>query len=379
MMTPATDDRAVYLFRPNPGAQSQFIRSAARYPAMIAGQGSGKTTAGIAKLTAMAARWPGVNWLMLEPTYREVSQVALPAITRYLRAAGVPHEVNRSEMEVKLIPWGSTIFLHSANKPERITGFEVGGVWCDEPARYPAFGDPTRSWWFNISARLRDARVPEQWRQILATGTHEGEGTEFFKLWESPGAAERGFRLYRGATWENPSSREYGDRLLAIYGPELARQYLYGEAVGDGMAALCIDDIRAAQRGACPIAPDWHLLAKLPGSLYAGMDVGRSKSLTVIWLLHKAPGCVLRTVGVLELRSTAFVDQAAAIERLGALGAFRSMAIDATYNPQTAEDAVRLHGAHRVEPVVFTEHAKIELVDGIRDVYPPAAGDDPRG
>jgi hypothetical protein len=347
--------------RPNAGAQAEFLNATDRYPALIGGQGCGKTWAGSARLVFEHLGTPGVKSLAIAPTYPNVRQIMLPAIEERLTELGVPYKVNRTAMEVFTPTTGAPILLHSAMSAERITGFEVGRTWIDEPARIPEFTDAKRNVWMAAVGRTRHPAMPMQDRRIFITGTHEGKGTWVFRKWEEK--PKPGYVVFRAKTGDNPDAAEQEALYLDEYGPELAAQYVYGFAVEDSMAAVSYDVIAGLQDPSCQIGD----LSTVKGqNLYVGVDIGRSKSLTVFWILSMGTDDrrTLRTVGVIVLKSTKFADQFNVLRTLVQLPGFQQLAIDATYNPQTTEDAVEAFGASQIEPVVFTPDSKRGLFQG---------------
>ena len=102
------------------------------------------------------------------------------------------------------------------------------------------------------------------------------------------------------------------------------------------------------------------------GPLYAGIDIGRSHDLTVLWIVEKT-GPVAVTRRVIELRDVAFSLQEATIYPYLALPNLRRVCIDETgIGRQFAERAQERHGRHRVEPVTFTGPVKEELAYPLR-------------
>jgi hypothetical protein len=282
----------------------------------------------------------------------------LPALEERLELFGLHWETNLSTMTIRTPQLDSQILLHSGQAAEGITGFEVGRTWIDEPARIPEYADHKRNVWLAAIGRTRSPHVPPEARKVLVTGTHEGKGTWVYRRWEKQQNAA--YCVYRARTGENPSSREQEALYLAEYGPELAEQYVYGGAVEDSMAAIPYETIEAMQDGAASEG-SIDSLKTAGGPLFVGIDIGRKQSLTVIWVVRasEATGSLL-TVAVIVLRQAEFADQANIIGRVASIPTVQTIAIDATYNPQTAEDATRAHGGV-IESVVFTPNLKREL------------------
>lgn len=328
------------------------------------GQGGGKSWAGSAKCVIGHAKYPGSNSLVVAPTYQNNRQITLPAIVERLTEAGVYHRVNLATMEIQTPTLGSRILFHSGLNAERITGFEVGRVWIDEPARIPDFGPTSRNVWNNCVARCRSQLVPDGLHQVFITGTHEGAGTWVYKLWESKNR-DAAYAVYRGATTENPTALEYAKQLLELYGPDLAEQYVQGGCLEESNSAIPYEDIIGCQHELARRKPLWNKLRESRNKFYAGMDIGRSKSLTVVWMLERI-GPMFVTCGVVEMEKAPFAEQAAMIDEVLAIPNVVRMTIDSTYNPQLAEDAVTKYGDYRVNALRFDQETKIRLAENLR-------------
>jgi hypothetical protein len=340
----------------------------------VGGLGAGKTWGGSAWLTLEHLKYPGVDSLGIEPTHSLLREVMIPEICQRLTDCEIEHDVNLSLMAILTPELGSKILLRSATRAEHITGFEVGRTWVDEPGRMPEHSEPKRNIWLACLGRTRSPQVPANEHRIAATGTHEGKGTWFWNKWEKD--PKPGYQVYRAPTTENPSMAEQVAIYMREFGPELAEQYVRGYAVEDSLAAVpyalleALQDDRASER-------DLDSLKSVGGPLFVGMDIGRSKSLTVFWVVSLWGDGELVTEGVITQRKTQFSKQFDTIEALVALPGFAGMAIDATYNPQTAEDAVNAFGmwkrdAHgditekvdprsQIQPVIFTSPVKRQV------------------
>jgi len=352
----------VVRFAANPGAQLDFCVDASPYPGMVSGFGGGKSWAGSAKLVAGHIAFPGTDSLAVAPTFPNARQIVIPALVERLTEAGIAHTVDRSHFEIRTPGLGSTILVHSGINAERITGFEVGRTWIDEPARIPDYEEAKRNVWIAALGRTRDHRVPASMRFIAITGTHEGRGTWVHRKWEQD--RKPGYSLHRGSTFENPYMAEKAEELVAELDADLARQYVFGGAVEESTAVLGYDAILAAQSPTASAGVDWLRLERVGRPLFAGMDIGRAKSLTVAWVVSVQGDGSLRTEAIEVLRAAPFAEQDALIDRLAALPGFARIAIDSTYNPQTAESAVERYGP-RVEAVQFTPAVKADLCEGL--------------
>lgn len=96
-------------------------------------------------------------------------------------------------------------------------------------------------------------------------------------------------------------------------------------------------------------------------NLYIGVDIGRKKDLTVIWIAEEIEK-FLFTRKVIELERTPFKSQKEILFTYLSLPGFRRACIDATgLGMQLAEEAQDKFGRYRVEPITFTGKTKEEL------------------
>ncbi len=118
-------------------------------------------------------------------------------------------------------------------------------------------------------------------------------------------------------------------------------------------------------------------LKDIQGDLYVGMDVGRKRNPSVIWVDEKL-GELLYARKVVRLKNTAYKVQKEILYDILSHPNFRRACIDATgIGNQLAEEAQQDFGALRVEPVMFTQKSKEELAsytyiafEGMKNLIP---------
>ena len=92
-----------------------------------------------------------------------------------------------------------------------------------------------------------------------------------------------------------------------------------------------------------------------------GMDIGRKRDLTVIWVVERV-GDVLWTREVVTLKGAPFAAQDAELDRVFAAYRVRRCCMDATgLGMKPVEDAQRRHGAGKIEGVTFSGPVKQHL------------------
>jgi phage FluMu gp28-like protein len=99
----------------------------------------------------------------------------------------------------------------------------------------------------------------------------------------------------------------------------------------------------------------------LRGPCFVGMDIGRRRDLTVIWVLEKV-GDVYWTREVVRMKGKSFAEQDFELDRIFASYQVRRACIDQTgIGEKPVEDAKSRHGTYRIEGVIFTSATKQEL------------------
>lgn len=105
------------------------------------------------------------------------------------------------------------------------------------------------------------------------------------------------------------------------------------------------------------------------GQLHVGVDIGRKKDLTVVWVDELLTG-ILRSAAVIDLKATPFFIQEQVIHTIYSHPAFRRACMDETgIGAQLAESSVDLFGAWRIEPVTFTPANKEALAGGLKQNF----------
>lgn len=110
-------------------------------------------------------------------------------------------------------------------------------------------------------------------------------------------------------------------------------------------------------------------IARLPGELFVGVDIGRVHDLTVIWVYCRMMG-VLMPVAIIEMASVEFARQEAELYRYLPMRTMRRCCIDQTgIGRQFTERAQIKFGKYRVEGIAFTSMAKEEMAYPVRAAF----------
>jgi phage FluMu gp28-like protein len=147
---------------------------------------------------------------------------------------------------------------------------------------------------------------------------------------------------------------------------ELFRQEFLCEFLDEATAFLTYEQIAACEESGLEFEVPLHRLSSYGGDLYAGVDIGRRRDLTVVWVLHRRDEQLI-TRGVNVLSHAPFRRQYELLSRVLELSNLRRCCIDAGgLGMQLAESAVEDFGAHRVEPINFTSATKAQLAGALR-------------
>ncbi|PZA07764.1 MULTISPECIES: terminase large subunit domain-containing protein [unclassified Meiothermus] len=251
-----------------------------------------------------------------------------------------------TQLQLRL-PNGSRHIFLPAN-PDTARGYS-GNVFLDEFA----FHKDSKAIWTALFPTI--TRNPSY--RIRIVSTPNGKGNMFFQLWERGGEIWSRHRVTiydavaQGLQIDPEELRE------AIADPIAWQQEYLLEFVEESTAFIPYDLILAAESAGC-LAEEWD-----PDRAYLGMDIGRRRDLTVIWI-DEIVGDVAYCRKIIELRSTPFATQLEVL--LSYLPRVRRAAIDATgLGMMLAEEARRKFG-WRVEPVEFNLEVKADLAQSLR-------------
>lgn len=256
------------------------------------------------------------------------------------------------QMEVRL-PNGVRVIALPAN-PQTARGY-TGDVLLDEFAMHV---DDRAIWASVFPSILRGGG------EVDVASTPKGRSNLFYKLGRND-AFERSVVTLPQAVAAGLDVDIEAIR-SGINDETLYRQEFLCEFLDETSAFLTHEQIAGCMDAALDKSADFMALAKCKGDLFAGVDIGRRRDLTVIWLLE-AVGDTLVTRGVIEMAGVPFADQTAQLDDVLKLRALRRCCIDAGgVGMQLAETAAQRYGEHRVEGLTFTNAIKAQLAGGLR-------------
>ena len=272
------------------------------------------------------------------------------------------------KMEIAL-PGGVRIIALPAN-PQTARGY-TGDVFLDEFAMHC---DDREIWAAMFPTLLRGGG------ELDIASTPKGRSNMFYELQSNP-LFSKSFLTLPDAIARGLQA-DAGQMRNAIGDEELYRQEFLCEFLDEATAFLtyeqiagCTDPTLTAHTTVTPLAAEAR-------ELFVGVDVGRLRDLTVIWVLarkvsHQTAGqncrfpishCqFLTTVCLIELANETFRTQFQVLCELLSLKQVRRCCIDAGgIGMQLAEQVVERFGAHRAESVTFTVALKSQLAGALR-------------
>lgn len=207
--------------------QAEFATAEDRFPAIVAGFGSGKTEALVNRLLVRKVAFPA-GWVgYYGPTFDLINLIAVPRFEELLERHRFSYKLNKQEMVLKVRKLGAFVF-RTMERPERIVGYETADAGVDELDTLKLLH--AEHAWRKIIARNRQKK-PNGDRNTVAVATTP-EGFRFtHRQWVK--AKAPGYRLIHASTYSNAHNlpEDYIPSLEASYPPQLLKAYLNGQFV----------------------------------------------------------------------------------------------------------------------------------------------------
>ena len=206
--------------------QYQYITSAAKFPAMVAGFAAGKTEAAIMRSVFGLLTNPGFNRGFYEPTYDLIRMIAWPRFEAFLSGNNIPYKLQKSPINQIQVEGYGSIFFRSMDNPTRIVGYEHADADIDELDTLKK--DDAAYVWRQVIARNRQKKPTGQ-NTVGVTTTPEGFRF-VYEAWKKNSKA--GYEMIQAPTRSNPHLPDgYIESLQDIYPAQLLSAYLDGNFV----------------------------------------------------------------------------------------------------------------------------------------------------
>ena len=275
------------------------------------------------------------------------------AMVPIIEAAGLRATTNNSEC-VEFSNGGRVLCLPA--NPETIAGY-TGHVTLDE---FPRHKNSRAIWEALFPSISTQARY-----RVSVVGSPMGRRGQFYEMIEEArlGRTRFPWSLHQVDVHQaiaNGCGHDLEELRAACFDEQVFRQSFLCEFVDESYALLPYELILQCVNDDLPYEPDLASLYKR-GDLYLGMDIGRTRNLSVIAILERISRDVFVCAGVIEMPAWSFDDQEAMLYRVLSNRNLRKACIDETaIGKQLAERAARKFGA-KVEGIHFTEAIKEEL------------------
>lgn len=262
------------------------------------------------------------------------------------------HDARARHLELKL-PGGVRVLALPANSMTA-RGF-TGDVFLDEFAMH---GDDREIWAAMFPTLLRGGG------ELDVASTPRGRQNVFYELSKNDSFHHSTVSIRdavsQGLDVDVDAIRE------AMGDAELFSQEFECAFLDEATAFLTLSAIDACMDDELTPADSVAALSRDGRDLFVGVDIGRVRDLTVIWVLARE-GDELITAGLFELSQAAFAVQLSLLEEVLSLRQVRRCAVDSGgMGMPLAESLHSRFGDHRVEAVQFTAERKSEMAASLR-------------
>lgn len=294
------------------------------------------------------------TWVLLSRGERQ-SKELMEKVAMHARAIGVAcRELETTfqiddrefkQLEIRF-PNGSKVIGLPAN-PDTARGFS-GNVVLDEFA----FHADSRKIWTALYPTITRGY------KIRVISTPQGKSNKFYALWTDDSGTWSKHQVDIYQAKEQGMDVDIEELRKGVESEDDWLQEFCCEFLDEADSLLTYELINSCEdeRATVELPEDWEP----QGNLYLGVDIGRKKDLTVLWLYEEL-GDVFWTRAVKELVKTPFRVQRQELFWFLSLPGLRRACIDNTgLGMQLAEEAQERFG-YLVEPVTFTAAVKQEL------------------
>lgn len=205
-----------------------FVTSKAKFPAMVAGYGAGKTEGAILRALRLKLDYPDLNVGYYLPTYDLIKQIVFPRMEQLLAAHGYAYLLNETDKTLQIYGMAGLIIFRTMDAPERIIGYEHADAICDELDTLKT--DKAAEVWRKVVARNRQKKPDGKANTIGVATTPEGFKFVYQKWKQKPLI---GSQIIKASTMSNAKNLppEYIDTLKDNYPEQMLLAYLEGEFV----------------------------------------------------------------------------------------------------------------------------------------------------
>lgn len=271
--------------------QYDFVTSTARFPALVAGFGAGKTEAAIVRAITLKIKYPKNDIGYYLPTYDLIQKIAFPRFEQLFAEKKFVTVLNETKKEMTVVGMQGKIIFRSMDTPESIIGYEVADSIADELDVLKI--DKAADIWRKIVARNRQKKPDGSPNTIGVATTPEGFKFVYEKWKKNP---MEGSQLIKASTSSNPHlPPDYVQTLKDTYPDHMLAAYLEGEFVNLTAGSVYFEFDRRLNAAPASIA------IKPAETLHIGFDFNVGKMAAVVHILRDGePIAVDEFVGYLD-------------------------------------------------------------------------------
>ncbi|MFQ5412750.1 MAG: hypothetical protein ACE5EC_10655, partial [Phycisphaerae bacterium] len=167
---------------------------------------------------------------------------------------------------------------------------------------------------------------------------------------------------------------DISDTRAAVDDEQIWREEFGCEFLDEATSFMTYELIRSCQDERMRTDVAWDRLRRVEADIYVGVDLGRTRDVTAIWIWERrivvvgsSKAAQFTTLGVEILRNVPFSEQESALSRILGQPGVRRLCLDATgMGGHLSENLIREHGNHRVEGLHFTTGLKIQLAGELK-------------
>ena len=341
--------------------QKDWIRDESRFMVGLWARQTGKSFASAAKMVLSCRETDKTRWVAVSSGERQVKEL-MEKVRFHGELTGMAIGWNEERMGYRLpsgekddyltvearFKNGSRI-LGIPSNPDTARGY-TANVYLDEFSVHKA----SRELWAAVFPVISRKGL-----RMMVTFTPKGKQNKAYEVWQNRLFARHRTDIYEAVEQGCPHDID----LLreAIDDPELWQQEYELVFLDEATAFLPYDLINACEHDAAGVPG-----AAGDGPFYVGMDIGRRRDLTVIWVLEQV-GDVLWTREIVEMKGATFAAQDAEQDRvMKQYNPVRTCMDQTGMGEKPVEDARRRYGDSRVEGVLFSAASKLDMAGACR-------------
>ncbi len=272
------------------GPQYHFVTSRAKFPAMVAGYGAGKTEAAVFRALKLKMDYPDLNVGYYLPTYDLIKQIVFPRMEELLTAHGYAYTLNETDKTLVILGMAGHIIFRTMDAPERIVGYEHADAICDELDTLKT--DKAAEVWRKVVARNRQKKPDGKPNTIGVATTPEGFKFVYQKWKQKPLI---GSQIIKASTASNAKNLppDYIDTLKDNYPDQMLLAYLEGEFVNLTQGSVYAEFDRVLNGCTTKIEPG--------ETLHVGVDFNVGQMAAAVHVLRDGePHAVNEFIGLLD-------------------------------------------------------------------------------